>query len=156
MKRSLVLFLGLAILLPLGALARSGGVHGMRGPHLERALERLDLDANTWEQIEAILDAAAFENEPLREEIRAAHEEMRTRMETDPPDVDAILSQTEVIGALHVEAHKQRLQTWFAVRAVLTDEQVDELAQMRHKRHARLHRGHENRRNDEPEPEFDR
>jgi len=156
MKRCLALLLGLAILLPLGALARPGGFHGMPGAHLERALELLDLDASTWEQIDAILDTAAIEHEPLREQIRAAHEEMRARMEAEPPDIDAVLSQTEVIGALHVEAHKQRLQTWFAVRAALTEAQIDELAEMRRDRHAGLRRGHKQREHDAPETEFDR
>ncbi|HJO22958.1 MAG: periplasmic heavy metal sensor [Myxococcota bacterium] len=156
MKRCFALFLGLAILLPLGALARPGGFHGVPGLHLERALEQLDLDASTWEQIDAILDAAMAEKEPLREEIRAAHEEMRMRMEADPPDLDVILSQTEVIGALHVEAHKQRLQTWFAVRAVLTSDQIDALAEIRRNRHAGFRRGHEHRENGGPETDFDR
>ena len=43
MPRFLFVVLGLAILFPLGALARPGGFHGMHGPRLERGLEKLDL-----------------------------------------------------------------------------------------------------------------
>ena len=55
MKHALALILGLVILAPVGAWARPGGPHGMAGPRLERALAELDLDAGSWEQIDAIL-----------------------------------------------------------------------------------------------------
>lgn len=142
MKHALTLILGLVILAPVGAWARPGGPHGMAGPRLERALAELDLDAGSWEQIDAILDAAAFEGDALREEIHVAHIEMRARMDADSPDLGAILSQAETIGLLKTEAHKQRLETWFAIRAVLTESQLEQLAQLRHERrsHAKLRR----------------
>ena len=156
MPRFLFVVLGLAILFPLGALASSGGFHGMPGPRLERALERLDLDASTWEQVDAILDAAAAEGEPLRDEIRAAHEQTRALMEAESPDVDAIMAQAEAIGALHVEARKLQLRSWFAVRAVLTQAQIDELAEKRGNRRADFRRRDKHHRYDGSEPEFDR
>ena len=156
MPRFLSVVLGLAILFPLGALASSGGFHGMPGPRLERALERLDLDASTWEQVDAILDAAAAEGEPLRDEIRAAHEQTRALMEAESPDVDAIMAQAEAIGALHVEARKLQLRTWFAVRTLLTQAQIDELAEMRSNRRGDFRRGRRHARHDAPDPELDR
>ena len=153
MPRFLFVVLGLAILFPLGALASSGGFHG---PRLERALERLDLGASTWEQVDAILDAAAAEGEPLHDEIRAAHKQTRALMEAESPDVDAIMAQAEAIGALHVEARKLQLRTWFAVRTLLTQAQIDELAEKRGNRRADFRRRDKHHRYDGSEPEFDR
>ena len=157
MPRFLLVVSCLAILAPApGALARPGGFHAIPGERLAWALSTLDLEAGAWEQIDAILDAAAAEGEPLRDEIRAAHEEMRALMESQPPDVDAILAEVDAIGALHVEARKHQLRTWFAVRAVLTDDQIRELAEMRREMHADFRRGRGHRGNDAPESGFDR
>ena len=144
MQQTLTLILGLAFLAPVGAWAGPGGPHGMAGPRLERALAELDLDAASWEEIDTILDAAASAGDALHEEIRDAHAEMRARLEANSPDLDAALSQAETIGFLKTEAHKQRLETWFAIRSVLTESQREQLAQLRRdrRRHAKLR--HEN------------
>lgn len=116
-----------------GALALAGTAvarpHGDRcegGPspeRFERALDGLDLDADTSEAVQRALDEGREERRALRDEIRAAHEQMRAILEADSPDREAALAQADAIGALHTAARKARLESLLAVRDLLTPDQ---------------------------------
>lgn len=112
------------------ALARPGhhgpGKHGSV-ERLERGLERLELDDATLEAAYAILDAARESRRGVRVRMREAHDAMRSLLEQDAPDTEAVLAQAETIGALRTEARKQHLATLLEVQALLTPEQRERL-----------------------------
>jgi Spy/CpxP family protein refolding chaperone len=55
------------------------------------------------------------------------HERMRTLLEADKPDVNAVLAQADSVGALKTEARKAQLRNLLAIRALLTAEQWTDL-----------------------------
>jgi Spy/CpxP family protein refolding chaperone len=151
-KHSRRLVLGLALAaaaaLPAVAFAKGGGHgtcggHGGHGPHMsghgghrgpgpsvehvERRVERLGLDDKALTAVYEILDRARVEQRSQRRELRAAHEQMRSLLEADRPDLAAVEKQTEKIGALETAAHKAALRTLISLRPHLTSEQWAEL-----------------------------
>jgi len=115
--------------------ARRSGSHG---PRLERAIERLDLDADTRAQAYAVIDAARPASRELRASLRAAYEEMRTLMEQPQPSEEAVLAAVEEIGGLKPELRMHDVRTLLQVGALLTPEQAEKLR-------SKLHRGHKGR-----------
>lgn len=115
---------------------RHGGPHGMRG--IEHRVEALELDAEVRERVDTILDAARDEGRELRGELRAAHQRMRSLLEQDAPDEEAVLAQADVIGALHTQAHKQHLSVLLQLHPLLSQEQRE---QLRHRPEHRDKRG---------------
>ncbi len=120
--------LALALALPAASFAR--GPHG--GPRIERALERLPLDAATRDAAFAVVDAARPEGRALRADVRAAHEALRSAVEAGEP-AEAVMARADALGQLQTELRKHQLRTWLEVRAVLPAEQQQALAgAMRH------------------------
>jgi Spy/CpxP family protein refolding chaperone len=68
----------------------------------------------------------------MRQQLREAHHALRTLLEQDVPDENAVLAQVDVIGALQTTHRKQSLRTFLAVQAHLTPEQRASLRQARH------------------------
>lgn len=130
----LVALLALPVL-SASAGGRHPGGHGMRG--LEQRLEKLDLDAQVREQVDGILDAARDDARELHRETRAAHERLRSLLEQDEPDAEAVLAQADVVGALRTRAHKQKLGLLLQIRPLLSEEQREQLREQRprHGRH---------------------
>ena len=100
-----------------------------------------------------MLEASGDEREALREQVHAAHQQMRALLEQEEPDVDAVLAQADVVGELHGALRKLKLRTMLGVRSLLTPEQREELHEGR--RFGR--RGHfgDRRRGDRPGLEED-
>jgi Spy/CpxP family protein refolding chaperone len=113
---------------------RGGGRHG--GPsvaRLEHRLEKLDLSADVRAKAFAIVDAQRGEERALREQIRAAHEQLRASLTGGAPDADALDAQVEALGALKTQQHKQFLHTLIEVGAVLPDAQRAQWFEPRHR-----------------------
>lgn len=108
-----------------------GGRHGGGLAHVERAVERLELDAASRERVFAILDASRAEAREFRREMREARGELRSLLDAETPDAAAVFAQVDVVGALRTEAQKQKLRTLLEVRSVLTPEQWQELSRFR-------------------------
>jgi Spy/CpxP family protein refolding chaperone len=108
-----------------GGHCRMGGHHG--GPpgvaRLEHRLEKLDLPADVRAKAFAIVDASRGEDRALREQIRAAHEQLRATLEAGASDARKLDAQVEALGALQTQHHKQFLHTLIQVGAVLPDAQ---------------------------------
>jgi Spy/CpxP family protein refolding chaperone len=116
-----------------GHWKRGGGGHG--GPsvaRLEHRLERLDLPADVRAKAFAIVDAQRSEDRALREQIRAAHEQLKATLETGATDADALDAQIEALGALKTQHHKQFLHTMIEVGALLPDAQRAQWFEPRH------------------------
>jgi Spy/CpxP family protein refolding chaperone len=121
--------LAAATLLGTQALARPdgracGGKGG--GPSLQRLegkVDRLGLDETTRASVYQILDQSRSEQRALRTEIKAAHEQMRTLLAQDIPDLAAIENQADALGALRTSGQKAKLRSLVAIRGLLTAEQ---------------------------------
>jgi Spy/CpxP family protein refolding chaperone len=114
---------------------RGGGRHGGYGAaRLEHRLEKLDLSADVRAKAFAIIDAQRSEERALREQIRAAHEQLRASLEAGAPDVDALDTQVEALGALKTQHHKQFLHTQIEVGALLPEAQRAQWFAPRHHR----------------------
>src|SRR5262245_31357339 len=119
---SLSLFVALA--LATSAFARPGGDHGPgKGFFLQRQLEKLELPAETRTQVDAVFAESRTRQEALHQQIRAAHESMRSLLDQESVDETAVLAQADTIGSLMTEARKDDLKTLIQVRSLLTPEQ---------------------------------
>jgi len=108
-----------------GGHGRPGG-RWQGGPSvelLERRLDRLDLSADVRAKAFAIVDASRGQERALRDQIRTAHEQLRTALASGAPDADALDAQVDALGALKTEQHKRFLHTLIDVGAVLPADQ---------------------------------
>ncbi len=130
-KAAALVLTGLMALAASGASAkgRHGGHHGLRG--LEKRIEALELEPAVRDEIGAILDAAREDKRALRDGMREAHEALKALLEQETPDEAAVMAQADAIGALHADAHKQRLSVLLQIRPLLTPEQREELREHR-------------------------
>lgn len=135
-RRSRMSALAVACVLGLGLAATSSardadgeGCHGKasRGQRLARALERLELDAETRSAVDEILDGNRDSQRARRREMHQAHRELRALLDAETPDEAAVLAQAELLGGLETEARKERLAARLQVQALLTPEQRAEL-----------------------------
>ena len=118
--------------------ADAGGRHGPRPSPAERIAryaEELGLDAETQAELAKIAEESKAEDEALRAEKRAAHQRMRELLSAPELDRDAIRAQADVLDALHVRAHRNRLDAMLRVHDLLTPEQRQALVEMRERRH---------------------
>jgi Spy/CpxP family protein refolding chaperone len=117
---SLSLFVALA--LATSAFARPGHGPG-KGFFLQRQIEKLELPAETRTQVDAVLAESRTRQEALHQQIRAAHESMRSLLDQGSVDEAAVLAQADTIGSLMTEARKDDLKTLIQVRSLLTPDQ---------------------------------
>jgi len=111
-----------------------GRHHGPPGGHsgpLEQITEELDLDAETREAVQGIIDETHKEAEALHSEVREAKEKLHKLLAQDEPDEAAVMAHVESLGELETQAHKFRIGTILRIRSLLTPEQRNELTQMR-------------------------
>ena len=116
--------------------------HGPHGPPpIEKVLERhsdeLGLDADTRASIRAIAAKARQDEQPLEEQLRSLHEEMRQLLDGESPKLDDVMQWADRIGAAETELKKRRLRTLLEVRALLTPEQRQKLVQIFEERRGR-------------------
>jgi len=122
----------LAALVGAGAFllapADASAGHGCKGKHgkhhgFGKAVESLDLDDATRAKVDAAIEASRERSEEIRTELKSAHEAMRTLLEAEAPNADAVMTQADAIGALKTEMKKERLATMLEIRTLLTPEQ---------------------------------
>jgi len=123
-----------------------GGPPGMgrRGPPpigdvMERHADELGLDAATRASIQAIAARSREVEQPLDEQLRALHDEMRSLLQADSPKLDDVMQWADRIGAVETELKKQRLRTLLEVRALLSPEQRQKLVKIFEERKGRRH-----------------
>ena len=140
MKRTSRLVLAAAILATglTSSAAWSFSRHG-GGHRFERAIERLDLDADTQGRVDAVLDAARPAQRDLDRSLREQGEELRALMNDPAATEEAVVAKVDALSKVGAELKKQELRTFFQVRALLTPEQRQQLAEKMEKRGG--HRG---------------
>lgn len=124
----------------LGGLATDAGAKGPggygKGARLERAVEKLELDEAKRAEIFGVIDAARPTGRELREQVRAARQEMRALLADATVGEEAVLAKADAIAALGAELKKHELRTLLDVRGRLSAEQQAQLAEaMTAKRH---------------------
>ena len=130
---------GLAVGLGFATPSLASGKGGYGGPRLERAIDHLELDDAQRAEVFSVIDAARPTSRELREQIRAAHQELRAMLADPSVDEAAVLAKAEAIGALRTELSKHRLSTLIQVREQLSPEQQEKLAEAMNERHGRRH-----------------
>ena len=130
--------------LALPAAARPGPGMGVPpGFFLEKAISKLELPAEQKTAVQVVIDQARPAGEKLRDEVKTAHEAMRTLLEQDSVDETAVMAQADAVGAAMTESRKHDLRTMLQVRALLTPEQRTQLQQLveaKRERHGRRHK----------------
>ena len=125
-----------------GSLRASARPHmgggGMCGAHGGAMLDRLESGVGTLglqpkdlDAIYQVIDTARKERRPLDAQLRTAHQQMRTLMDADAPNVDAVTSQVDTIGSLTTQLRKIDLRAAVQVRSMLTPDQRKQLEGMR-------------------------
>ena len=118
---------------PGGGRGLFGGPPPGRGPDrfIEEHAAQLGVDDETLEAIETIVEGSREQARGLRVELRGLHREMRDLLSQETPNEAAVMQQAEAIGQAETELHKHRLGTLIKIRALLTEEQREELSRIR-------------------------
>ena len=131
------LFLSLLLIVALATASsarppwgRGGQDHGP-GSLLEEHADQLGLDEETRDAIRDVVRESSQSNEELRDELRGLHRQMKELLSQDDPDESAVMMLADRIGLLETSLHKHRLAAMLEIRAALTPEQREQLAELR-------------------------
>lgn len=113
----------------------SDAAHRSMEGFIERHAARLQLDEATVTRIRGVVDRSRSDNDGVRRKIEAAHTRMRSLLDVDVPDEDAVMNQADRIGSLYTQERKNRLRAMIAIRGMLTTEQRAELQKIRREMH---------------------
>ena len=114
-----------------------GGGGGAMLDRLESGVGSLGLQQKDLDAIYQIIDNARKERRPLDAQLRTAHQQMRTLLDSDSPSADAVTAQADTIGSLSTQLRKIDLRAAVQVRSMLTPDQRKQLGGM----HARFGHG---------------
>ncbi len=118
------------------ALARGpGGDCGGGGGHVLERLERhvagAGLPPATSQAVYQRIDQARTERRSLEASLDAARDQMRTLMQQDTANVDAVMAQADTVGALETQLRKIGLKALVEIRGMVTPEEWKALAPKR-------------------------
>jgi Spy/CpxP family protein refolding chaperone len=94
---------------------------------LDRYADDLGLDEETRAAIEAIADSSRNRGEKLEQQKEAAREALKSFLDEELPNQEAVMRQVEALGAIDVELKKQFFQALIDIRKQLTPEQREQL-----------------------------
>jgi len=144
--RMTVLSLAMGLALAAAAYARGPGMGMGMGGHaafLDRQIQQLHLPAQTQSAVDAVIAQSRTQQDALRDQIRAAHDSMKSLLEQDTPDENAVMAQADSIGRLMTQQRKNDLHTVIQVRSLLSPDQRAQLDQQIQERRGQWmqHRG---------------
>lgn len=117
------------------------GHRGHRGPkrlHDLRFLTRfLELTDEQIDQARSLFEGTRELTQPIREDLRATHRELRTLLDTDAPDANRVGSLVLEMHDLREQLRQSRELAFEDFRALLTPEQLDKLETLKEARDAR-------------------
>ena len=111
-----------------GRPLRDAGSHP--GRFIEEYAERLGLEAETVAAIRTIVEATHLQSKAPGAKLHQAYTQMRALLSQEMPDEAAVMQQADIIGAMELEARKDRLQAMLRIRALLTPAQRQELMRL--------------------------
>jgi Spy/CpxP family protein refolding chaperone len=110
---------------------------GAPGARLERLAARLDMTEAQRAEVRAIFEGSRDEMVALREQMKANRTDIRELMYSGDFDEAAVRRIAAEQGDLKAEMIVLRARQRAEMRAVLTDEQISQLEQMRQRRQGR-------------------
>lgn len=130
------IYIGIAVVLVLlmalglaAAATRAAGTytrhHGMMG----RWATQLNLTADQKAQLKAIYEKFRTDTQPIRDEMKAKHEELVTVLKSDTPDREKAHQLTDEISALRGQMASAGIDKLLDARDVLTPAQRATIAQ---------------------------
>ncbi len=133
--------MGMSVLLPPApALARGqwahagqmrGGSHaGEHGPMMESMFERLNLSAEQRDKIKSLRRQGQERTKAQREQLNAKRQELHQLVRSVGASRDQAIAKQREVNALQNQLSEARMTSWFDMRAVLTPEQLAQLAQL--------------------------
>ena len=153
-NQSLIYVFGLALLLAATASLAHPPFGAKRGGEPQafgaRMAERLGLDDQQIEQIKAIRSEARDQKKQLSENLKANRQALREAASFDQYDAQMVAQLSQEQGLLHAQRVELAAQVRYQTMAVLTPEQRETLASLRHERGKRGHGGRRSRDADEP------
>ncbi len=154
MKKTGTVLMALAII-TLAPAAWAQGHFGSRdGSHEKRLdciMERLDLSDEQQNKISGIIDQYQNQQDTLKSDVRAAHDAMRTVMQAEEYNEAAIRTAHGKVSAIREELAVSHARMISEIKAVLTEDQLDDFNNMHNKRHQRRDPGKGNWRTNGPE-----
>jgi Spy/CpxP family protein refolding chaperone len=96
-------------------------------------VDELNLSAEQTEQIRTIRDQTRTDTTELRQQLRAAHQEMQTLMANDA-SADQLRNQHQEVQDLMQQLGDEHFDAMLAVRDVLTPEQRAQLTELQQQR----------------------
>ena len=100
-----------------------------RGGRMEKLLQQLDLTPEQSQQIEAIQEQFRTDNETLRQEMQANHQEMRSLLASDSSP-EQLRQQHQQLQSLRQQLGTNHFETMLQVREILTPEQRNKMAEL--------------------------
>jgi periplasmic protein CpxP/Spy len=110
-------------------LGMGPGSRSERGGNPEQMFEQLNLTPAQLSQIRTIREDSRATMQPLREQMRTGHQELRALMASDA-SADEIRQRHSALMGLDQQLRTQRFEVMLQIRDVLTPEQRAELAQL--------------------------
>ncbi|MEB3281794.1 MAG: Spy/CpxP family protein refolding chaperone [Lyngbya sp.] len=123
----------------------SGSALAQPGDRMGRMFEQLNLSAEQQQQIDSIKEQRKASSEGLREQMRAAMEEMRS-LQASNASADQLRQQHQKIQQLHQQMGNERFEIMLEIREVLTPEQRAQLAELKPERNGQERGGRGGRR----------
>lgn len=151
-RRTVFMSLGLtalaaAILVPVAALSHGPGPKGPDGDGEGRGFgrgarmaEKLGLDDAQKKKVEAIFEDRRDDAQSFHEQIKAKRDQVKQLWLAKTPNRQAIIAAEAEVAALHGQLAAERVDTIFAVKAVLTPEQFTKFIELEGK-HGKGFRG---------------
>jgi Spy/CpxP family protein refolding chaperone len=135
MKRALLLTLGLAAagLIVLAITVEARGPFG-GGFRVERMAKALNLSDAQAKDLKALQDNTFKQSLEIRKNMDLKRHELRDLMAEEKPDRAKIAAKIDEITSLRAEMMKIRVMTRLDMRAMLTDEQMAKLQELRQER----------------------
>ncbi len=117
----------------------SKGYHGdrqgmMTAKRILKYLAPLELDDSQKESIKQIIESGKEQSKPIRSVLKAQHKQLKVLSKEDNFDEQSIRETSQAIARLKADLMILRLSKKQEIRALLTDEQLSKLNEMKEKR----------------------
>jgi Spy/CpxP family protein refolding chaperone len=154
LTRTAFITIALAVLLAVPAIALAGpgkwdhgngGPHGDMNPgmHMRMIAEHLDLSEEQRAQVKELAEQHRESTRALRDQLRDARRALGDAIHAEDSNETSIRSASAAVAALEADMAVARAAHKKAFEALLTPEQLEELAEMKEKRGRGFHgKGH--------------
>ncbi|MBD0335019.1 MAG: Spy/CpxP family protein refolding chaperone [Cyanobacteria bacterium Co-bin13] len=119
---------------------RGGKFRPGKGGNPEQVFEQLDLSEAQLSQIRTIRESSRTTMQPLREQMRAGHQELRSLMAGNA-STDELRQRHSTLMNLEQQLRAERFEVMLQIREVLTPQQRTELGELLEQRRSQQRQG---------------